>query len=190
MSLIKAGAFDFYNPNRKAVMTEYIQIARAGLKEKREMFDFSIHEYQPMSKKDYEVMIEVLENYNKYQWEFDATNYFFSGTPFDVLAKAGIVLYDPKHMPENDEVIVYGTVLGKEDKPTKKYVYISTAKGLLKLRIYLNKWDQYKDQLQRGTSVIIKGVYRYGALTTYDIKDYFEWLNGLKNNAKLNNQSS
>lgn len=185
LSLIKCGAFDFYNPNRKEVLGEYIQFARTSLKEKRETLDFSINDYQPMSKKDYETMIETLKEYNRYQWEFDSTNYFFSGTPFDILKKIGIAIYHPKYMPEKEEIIVYGTVLGKEDRPEKKYVYIVTAKGILKLRVYLDKWNQYKDLLQRGTSVIVKGVYRFEALTAYEIKDYFGWINNLKNNSSL-----
>jgi DNA polymerase-3 subunit alpha len=188
LSLIKCGAFDFYNPNRKEVFGEYIQFARIPTKEKKEILDFSVNDYQPISKKDYEAMIEILKTYNKYQWEFDATNYFFSGTPFDILKKIGIAIYNPKHMPEREEIIVYGTVLGKEDRPEKKYVYIVTAKGILKLRVYLNKWNQYKDLLQRGTSIIVKGAYNFEALTVYEIKGYFEWITNLKNNLNLNSK--
>lgn len=181
-TLIKAGAFDFYNPNRKEVMIEYVNLARTGKKEKRNMFNFDKHEYTTMSKKDYEIMNEIINNYNKYQWEFDAMNYFFSGTPFDILEKAGVQLYSPENIPENKDIILYGTVLGKEDKPSKKYVYISTAKGIFKLRVYLNKWNEFKELLQRGNSIIVQGIYRYGAFTVYEIKNYFEWLNSLKKN--------
>lgn len=175
MSLIKAGAFDFYNDNRLEAMKEYIELARMGKKEKREILDFSKHEYSTMSKKDYETMLEVLNNYNKGQWEFDAMNFFFSETPFDCLKEMNIKTYDSNQLPQNMEIIIFGTYVGKEDKPDKKYCYLVTATGTLKTRVYLDKWTKFKDLFTRGTSLIVKGVYRYGALTLYDMKEYYQW---------------
>ena len=183
VSLIKSGAFDFYNPDRYATLMEFIELSRTGKKDKRKMFDFEKHDYATLSKKDYEKAIEVYSDYNKYQWEFHAMNCYLSGTPFDNLYEHyKLKIHNVEDMAngKEKEVLIFGSYMDKDDKPDKKYVYISTKTGMLKCRIKLGLWNEKKDLFNRGTALVIKGIFRYNALTIFGVKEYFKWFEEYK----------
>ena len=183
ISLIKAGAFDFYNADRYATLMEFIELARTGKKDKRKMFDFEKHDYATLSKKDYAKAIEIYSDYNKYQWEFHAMNCYLSGTPFDNLYedyKLKVHNVEELGNEREKEVLIFGSYMDKDDKPDKKYVYISTKTGMLKCRIKLGLWNEKKDLFNRGTALVIKGIYRYNALTIFGVKEYFKWFEEYK----------
>ncbi len=167
-SLIKAGAFDWYEPNRTSLLSRLeLEMAKAG-SEKLRMAELQADMFGDFAPAP--AAHEGPAEFDKHQllaYEKEAFGFYFSSHPLEphlalyrAFRLASTATLDERK--DNDAVSVGGVVTArraKRDKRDREYVVVVVEDfdGAVEVMVFADQLEKYREHLQTDRLVIIQG---------------------------------
>jgi DNA polymerase-3 subunit alpha len=144
VNLIKAGCFDFENPNRAEMMWQYEMSQRT----------------KTQIKNDIQLPIAEWTDKLKCQWEKDALGLYLSVHPMEKYGFKPLTSYEDGdyNVLQGGEVVDI-KVFNDKNKNEMAFVWIDTLFGIIKVIIFQSTWadEDVKNSIKEGNIIMVKG---------------------------------
>tara|TARA_B100000424_G_scaffold266077_1_gene256660 strand:+ start:1 stop:1017 length:1017 start_codon:yes stop_codon:yes gene_type:complete len=166
--LVKAGAFDSFNKNRKAI---YESIPNLILKSKNLYENKSLNQIDLFDEIKDQDNFEFLNKIEDFQFEqrlskeFEALGFFISDHPLnqykEIFPQYNVINFNDFNLDENiKEGVIAATILKKQEKKNQKgfsyaIIKFTDLSGVFELFVFSDLFEQKRDILKEGHSVIM-----------------------------------
>ena len=179
-NLIKAGAFDTVNPNRKQLLEAlpvYLDAMQKAAKAKKPKNANQLSLFDTDGEDDtgaYEIQkpkipeVKDFDDHEKLNYEKEVTGLYMSGHPYEayqgkITQYTNCTIADlPDWRGDNVKPCVGGIITSMKERTTKKgetmcTLQVEDAENSVDVVIFPNKWQEMKGIMKKGTACIVEG---------------------------------